>query len=72
MHGASSITPDTMTKIKNSFVNRTQLDAAYVVDSIFEKYNCSGEPECTWRYRVEAEMVLNGGAQVHERELRAA
>ena len=72
VHDVSTITPEIVAKIKNSFINRNASDAAYVVDRIFEKYNCSSEPECTWRYIEEAEMIMNGGAQLHGRELRAA
>lgn len=59
-HGVTSMTPESVAKMKNSFINRAISDAAYVVDRIFEKYNCDGEPECTWRYITEAEMVLGG------------
>jgi activator of HSP90 ATPase len=54
------MTPEAVAKMKNSFINRATSDAAYVVDRIFEKYNCDREPECTWRYITEAEMVLGG------------
>jgi hypothetical protein len=57
---------------RNHFVNRTTSDAAYVVDRIFEKYNCNKDPECTWRYITEAELILTGGPSVHEKELTAA
>lgn len=72
VHGVSSMTPDKVAKIKSLFVNRATADAANVVDRIFEKYNCDSEPECTWRYIAEAEMILNGGERGHERKLRAA
>jgi predicted small metal-binding protein len=72
VHNFSTITPDTVGKIKNSFINRTASDAANVVDRIFEKYNCSGEPECTSRYIEEAEMILHGGTKARERELLRA
>jgi predicted small metal-binding protein len=71
-HSVSAITPDIVSKVRNSIVNRTAFDAANVVDLIFEKYNCSGEPECTWRYIEEAEMILKGGTRVRRHELRAA
>ncbi len=71
-HAVSSISPEAVAKIKNLFVNRATEDAANVADGIFEKYNCSGEPECTWRYIAEAEMILNGGKLTHEHELQAA
>ena len=71
-HGVTSMTPESVAKMKNSFINRATSDAAYVVDRIFEKYNCSGEPECTWRYIEEAEMILKGGTRVRRHELRAA
>ena len=71
-HGISSITQEKVAQIRNLFVNRATSDAARVVDLIFEKYNCKAESECTWRYIAEAEMILNGGERVHERELRAA
>ena len=67
VHGVSSLTPEAVAKMKNNFINRATSDAAYVVDRIFEKYNCDGEPECTWRYIVEAEMVMNSGKQALER-----
>ena len=72
VHAVSSLTPETVARVKNLFINRRIPDAAQVADRVLEKYNCSGEPECTWRYIAEAEMVLNGGSMVHERELRAA
>ncbi len=71
-HGVLSITQDQVARIKNLLVNQATPDAASVVDRIFEKYNCKAEPECTWRYIAEAETILNGGQQAHERELRAA
>jgi hypothetical protein len=43
-----------------------------VVDRIFEKYNCNSDPQCTWRYIAEAEMILTGSSTVHARELKAA
>ncbi len=67
-HGVTSMTPETVAKMKNSFINRAASDAADVVDRIFEKYNCDREPECSWRYIAEAEMVLGGGAQAHEHQ----
>jgi hypothetical protein len=42
-----------------------------VVDGIFDKYNCSSDPQCTWRYITEAEVILTGSS-VHTRELKAA
>jgi predicted small metal-binding protein len=71
-HNVSTITPETVAKIRNIIFNGTASDAARVVDQIFEKYNCNGEPECSWRYIEEAEMILKKGAPVHARELRAA
>ncbi len=71
-HGVAAISSETVAKIKNISINRVAADAARVVDRIFEKYNCNGEPECSWRYIAEAEMILNGGKHAHERELRAA
>ncbi|MGC1454571.1 MAG: DUF1059 domain-containing protein [Nitrospirota bacterium] len=71
-HGVLTITPDIVSKMRNNMVNRTAFDSANVVDLIFEKYNCSGEPECTWRYIEEAEMILKGGTRARRHELRAA
>jgi len=71
-HNVPTITPDTVAKIKNIILNRNVSDAANVVDRIFEKYNCNGEPECSWRYIEEAEMILKKDSPLHERELRAA
>jgi predicted small metal-binding protein/activator of HSP90 ATPase len=65
-HGVTTMMPDSVAKMKKSFINRAASDAADVVDRIFEKYNCDREPECSWRYITEAEMVLGGGAQAHE------
>jgi len=72
VHGVTSLSPQDVAKIENLFVNRTAPDAAAVVDSIFEKYNCNGEPECTWRYIAEAEMILNNSGMARQRELKAA
>ena len=43
-----------------------------MVDRIFEKYNCTRDPERTWRYIAEAETILTGREKVHESELKAA
>jgi predicted small metal-binding protein len=72
VHGMTAITEDMLGKIRNNFVNRATSDAAYVVDRIFEKYNCNKEPECTWRFIAEAETILTGKPTIHEKELKAA
>lgn len=72
MHGVTTIMPENLAKIKNVFVNRTDSDAAEVVDRIFEKYNCTREPECTIRYIAQAELILIGGFSSNEHRLRAA
>jgi predicted small metal-binding protein len=71
-HGMTAIPEDLLGKIRNHFVNRTSPDAAYVADRIFEKYNCDSDPDCTWRYIMEAEMILTGKPSVHEQEQKAA
>ena len=71
-HHVSAITPDTVATIKNKIINYAATDAAEVVDRIFEKYNCSSEPECTWRYIGEAEMILRDTNPLRGRTLRAA
>ena len=71
VHSMTSISQDDVARIKNHFVNKASPDAAYVVDRIFEKYNCSSDPQCTWRYITEAEMILTG-SNIHTRELKAA
>ncbi len=70
-HGMMSLSQDDVARIRKLFVNEASPDAAYVVDRIFEKYNCSSDPQCTWRYIAEAEMILTGN-NVHTRELKAA
>ncbi len=72
VHGMTAIPEDMLGKIRNNFVNRATTDAAYVVDRIFEKYNCNKEPECTWRFIAEAETILTGKPTIHEKELKAA
>ena len=72
VHGMTAIPEDMLGKIRNNFVNRATSDAAYVVDRIFEKYNCNKEPECTWRFIAEAETILTGRPSAHEKELKAA
>lgn len=72
VHGMTAIPEDMLGKIRNNFVNRATSDAAYVVDRIFEKYNCNKEPECTWRFIAEAETILTGKPTIHEKELKAA
>lgn len=72
VHGFTAIPEDMLGKIRQQFVNRATSDAAYVVDRIFEKYNCNKEPECTWRFIMEAEEILTGKPSVHEKELKAA
>ncbi len=72
IHEMASISQEVVGQIKLNMVNRSISDAAYVVDRVMEKYNCSSDPECTWRYIAEAEMILTGDRSVHSRELRAA
>jgi predicted small metal-binding protein len=72
VHKMTSISQDIVGKIKQLFVNNAAQDAAYVVDRIFEKYNCNKEPECTWRYIAEAEIILKGDKSAHKKELKAA
>ncbi len=72
VHGMIAISQETLGKIKQLFVNRSAPDAANVVDRVLEKYNCDSDPECTWRYIAEAEMILTGNQSVHEKELKAA
>jgi predicted small metal-binding protein len=72
VHGMASVTQDMLARIKQIFTNRNSGDAAYVVDRIFEKYNCNSDPQCTWRYIAEAEMILTGSPSAHARELKAA
>jgi len=71
-HNVSTIAPEIVAKIKKHIINRSASDAANVVDRIFEKYNCNSEPECTWRYIEEAEMILKNRGPVKARALRAA
>jgi predicted small metal-binding protein len=72
IHGMNAIPEDMLAKIRNHFVNRATADAAYVVDRIFEKYNCDKDPECTWRYIAEAESILGPNPYVREQDLKAA
>jgi len=71
-HGVLAIPQELVARIKQKMVSRSKPDAAYVVDRIFEKYNCNGDPKCTWRYIAEAEMILTGNKSVHAKELEAA
>jgi predicted small metal-binding protein len=71
-HGITQLSSEKIAQIQQLFTNRALQDAAAVVDGIFEKYNCEGEPECTWRYIAEAEAILTGKNTVHEEELKAA
>jgi len=71
-HGMLSIPPDKLAQIKRLFTSPAISDSADMVDRIFEKYNCTSDPECTWRYIAEAETILTGREKVHERELKAA
>jgi len=72
VHGVPAIAPAAVARIKNLIINRVASDAANVVDLIFEKYNCDREPECTWRYIEEAEMILKTSPPKRDRALRAA
>jgi predicted small metal-binding protein len=60
VHGIAAVSQEKLAQIRNLFANRTSQDAAAVVDRIFEKYNCSGDPECTRRYITSAETILTG------------
>ena len=72
VHGMTSLSQEKVADIRKLFTSRSNADAAKVVDRIFEKYNCNGEPECSWRYIAEAEMILNGGKVAHAQEIKAA
>ena len=72
VHGKTSLSQEEVADIRKLFTIRPAADAARVVDRILEKYNCNGEPECSWRYIAEAEMILNGGKLSHAQELKAA
>ncbi len=72
VHGVAALSQESVARIKNLLINRATSDAAYVVDRIFEKYNCESDPECTWRYITEAEMILKGEPSPHAEELKAA
>jgi predicted small metal-binding protein len=72
VHGMTAISQDIVGRIKRNMVNRSMQAAASVVDRILEKYNCEGDPECTWRYIAEAEMILTGDTSAHGDELKAA
>jgi predicted small metal-binding protein len=72
VHEMASIPQDLIGRIKQNMVSRSMSDAAYVVDGIFEKYNCSSDPDCTWRYIAEAEIILTGSVRPHMNELKAA
>jgi predicted small metal-binding protein len=71
-HGVVDMLQEDVAKIKNLLTSPATPDAAYVVDRIFEKYNCDSDPDCTWRYIAEAEMILKGAPTPHARELKAA
>ncbi len=72
VHGMQSLPQEMIGQIKQKMVNKTTSDAASVVDRIFEKYNCTSDPGCTWRYISEAEIIMTGKSAVHEEELKAA
>ncbi len=72
VHGMAALPQEMIGRIRQLIVNRSPEDAAYVVDRIFETYNCDREPECTWRYISEAEMILTGQPKVHDKEIKAA
>jgi len=72
VHGVTSLTQENVAKIRNLLTNRATPDAAYVVDRIFEKYNCDSDPDCTWRYITEAEIILKGEAAPRVDDLKAA
>jgi predicted small metal-binding protein len=72
IHGMAMLSQEMTGRIKNLFIDRTTKDAARVVDRIFEKYNCSGEPECSWRFITEAETILKSGTPKHKPKLKAA
>jgi len=72
VHGVTALSQENVARIKNLLINRATSDAAYVVDRIFEKYNCDSDPECTWRYITEAEIILKGEAAPRVDDLKAA
>ncbi len=71
-HGMISLSQENVAAIKRLFTSPATRDAAQIVDRIFEKYNCDSDPECSWRYIAEAEMVLTGSPMTHAEELKAA
>jgi predicted small metal-binding protein len=72
VHGMTMLSQENVAEIKKLLTGGATADAARVVDRIFEKYNCNAEPECSWRYIAEAEMILTGNSTAHTQELKAA
>jgi len=68
VHGVNELSPDMLGKIKNSFSNPSQADAAGVADLVLKEYNCDMEPACTWRYIAQTEELIADGVAVHARE----
>ncbi len=68
VHGVNALSPDMVGKIKNSFSNPSQADAAAAADLVLKEYNCDMEPECTWRYIAQTEDLIADGVAVHARE----
>lgn len=68
IHGVKEVGPDMLGKIKNLFLYPSAVDAAGAADLVLKEYNCTLEPECTWRYIAMTEELMADGTAVHARE----
>ena len=68
-HDMKALSPETLGTIRNSFCLPSYSDNAAAVDLVFQKYNCEGDPDCTWRYIVEAEKLIGCTSPLHEGDL---
>jgi predicted small metal-binding protein len=57
-HGVHEVDLGLLGKIRTSFTYPTAGDAAEKADIIMRKYNCEGDPECSERFKIAMEDLI--------------
>lgn len=68
VHGVQEVKPDMLGKIKNLFLNPSDVDALKAADLVLKEYTCELGPACGFRYIAMTEELIADGVAVHARE----
>jgi len=69
VHGVTSLTPELVVKIKNSFSNPTPVEAKEAEKLVLKEFACKDLGiKCDWKYIAQTEELIVDGVAVHARE----